>query len=526
MTFGDRFTILDDSFKSITANLEFTTNEQLALSKELKMMADMVRRHSILLKSVELKEVYEIITEHSDPEIALILASAKNPDGLYRFPTEDVIKQFMFGDTASIRPQLINPINNIFREGIRRVSAAFAASLLVLKYGIVDKQLDIATSIYAIGEKELDRIIHLPDKLTSPNAAAQENDTATLYFEPYSFTTTSLLSVYFFLPNSINASSWKLVNSYPIGTVVNTKLLTIAITDAINRYTLNQANNTNIIGALSLNGLQGLYTIGFGLRYITNGVESELISIKFEYGLSKTDTVPFKWGWLASLLGYEPINSSLLIVKNPKDSKLVSAKVDPSAFRQVLYFKNSELSAPATVQTAPIIPAALLDNTLTYRLSVTEDIIHSVSIPNDTPLLNRHDVLALTLINDLHKYKDESRLLGAIIRNDPLTENTPLTAVELVSWSVTNPETRLVLDILSVPDNIEIALGDVVQPITQFSSLPMSLVIESAYKRAFPFGTSGAGGSNQQPYIIKMKPSKLLDDLKQIDLLINGGGKY
>lgn len=508
--FNDRFTFDNPVFASIVSNLDNATDDQLAQSKELLTIASMVRRHSILIRSAELKEIYEIITTHSDPEIALILASAKNPDGTFKYASENAVKQFMFGSAESTVPGYINSTNNIFRDGIRRITAAFAASLLVNKLGIVEKQADIAEYIHKIGEQELDRILSLPDRLTSSQSPAAEEQSASLYFEPTEFVAETDLVMEFFMPDGSVLAVWQPAATFLAGTTVSTKQIALVLADVINRYTLNTANNANIIGALSLNGKQSYYSIDFSIRSLSVGLASELLSVRFTYGTSGVDKVPFNWGYFLNNLGKEPLNSSLFLVKNAKESKLLSSSLDPSSQRYVIYFRNKN----------PLI-SSNSSNKLVYRLSATEDTLHSVELPAGTLDANRFSQTGLMFLNDLHQYRDESRLLGAIVRNDSrLTDS--FTAVELICWSITNPETKLVLDILEVPSNVEIALGDLTGPISQFTSNALSVVCTATYKHFYPLGTLGTGKDSLQPSVIKMARSKLSERIIEESRAVNG----
>jgi hypothetical protein len=94
-------------------------------------------------------------------------------------------------------------------------------------------------------------------------------------------------------------------------------------------------------------------------------------------------------------------------------------------------------------------------------------------------------------MNSLQALTATTRLLGCIVRDDLISESAPMAAVELIAWSVTSPITYLVLDILSVPADIEIALGDIRSPQTTFSNLPLTIICKPLYERAL-----GAAAAN------------------------------
>jgi hypothetical protein len=210
------------------------------------------------------------------------------------------------------------------------------------------------------------------------------------------------------------------------------------------------------------------------------GFISEIVTVKIEYKNNPKQQLPFSWGIQLSDLKPYSINSQVLILKSPKVATLASIQADVKTYgRTVLYIRNASTPPPTVT------------GDLTYRLSVTEDLITTPTVVND--FSPRYSQMALALINSLHEYRAKSRLLGSIIQNDPITITNGVAAIELVAWSITNPEVKLVLDIMSVPSDIEISLGNELGPQVPYSSNPLTAVVTATYSR---FLTGAAVATN------------------------------
>jgi hypothetical protein len=89
--------------------------------------------------------------------------------------------------------------------------------------------------------------------------------------------------------------------------------------------------------------------------------------------------------------------------------------------------------------------------------------------------------VARLLLDALFKDKSMVRALGALVRDDDPGEDNPLAAIELVAFSVTNPEVWIILDLLEVPADIETATGTLQLVISSFSNRSKSVRVQSKY---------------------------------------------
>lgn len=132
---------------------------------------------------------------------------------------------------------------------------------------------------------------------------------------------------------------------------------------------------------------------------------------------------------------------------------------------------------------------------------------------------NRPNQVALLILDELVKRKEELILLGAVVKNEGLEESErPVCGIELVGFAVTELEEWLILDILEIPKDIEIATGSLFEVLTNYSNRPRSLKIDctSDYRlRAKKVGLGGEG----DPRIINYKESTLLKRFRTCDPL-------
>ncbi len=495
-TFADRFTYNNPTFATLADNIDSLTEEQLAsLSPELLSMAQMVRRFSVLTTNVTLREVYFAVTLHADPEIALVLAAAKNEDGTFRYGNTAVLKSFMFGPGTDTGTQFVNATNNIFVEGIRRVSASLAAALLIQKFSQISEQFEHGQALQEKAMADLDRILQMPD-LDDQAVAAQREELQRprIYFTPADLSAPIQFRI--FIPGSV--SSGVLTFDPTISSQPNTGGLVNAISDALNAQVITSTTQigsldslqtaTNIVAAPVLAGRDLLHYVEFIPRAAVLDQTAEVVTISFEGG----DT-PFTWGVDPQSLTNEPTNSALVVVQNTRFTAPAQIAEVADALRfvpTVLYIRQI---AGATVPTTT--------DEIRFRIGLTED-IYTVPMNQGTrPDTERPSIFAERLLDQLHEIKAETRLLGAIIRNDPITQTVPTqptTVLELISWAVGNPETFRTMDILTVPADLEVALGDYNGVWSAFSNLPRTLRVPNQYSRFFGEGTlptpQNAGG--------------------------------
>jgi hypothetical protein len=132
---------------------------------------------------------------------------------------------------------------------------------------------------------------------------------------------------------------------------------------------------------------------------------------------------------------------------------------------------------------------------------------------------NRFSQVAVALVNSLATISLDTRVTGAIIRNDPLVAVNRAAAIELIAWSTSNVITHLVLDVLEVPEDIEIAVGDRTKPRTLYSSNPKSLQVKNVFSK----GGSGPVDSiikKDQVYVLPRKKPRLWKTILDESLVV------
>jgi len=491
--FSRRFTIADPTFAAAIAAASPIDDRVLATSAAFLTVVKTIRSYSILLSGLKYTEIYNTITHDTDPEIAMLLLSAERLDGSPRYSTEQV-ESLMWGT-----PAIVNYAD--YSQGILEVSCKFAAAVFIGAFATQPFQHTMAEFLRKQAVISLDRLILLQSKTIVPNTDSvglEKVKEARFYFQPLEITLAKDLAVSFFIPCSVAASSWVSIKTYPAGTTIHTRTIASDIALAINRYTLKPTSSTNIIAAVTQSGEHGYPFIDFAMRDYTVGINCDLVSVQFvDAGGAKE--LPFKWGIETLDLYQTFINSCLLLQRTPKGTALstitAAAKAALVPDYNVLYFRNK-----AGTTLVPVPPPT---GSLTYRLSVTSSILKTAaSAANATT--PRYSQQAIALVNALQSNTTDTRLIGAVVRDDPMTDLAPMAAVELIAWSVLSPTTHLVLDILSVPDDIEIALGDKFGPQTDFSNLPFSLICKPLYEKTLGSSSTALPGAGHAAEVAQL----------------------
>lgn len=492
MDFTDRFLIATPSLSGVT--IADLTDEQLeTIAPSVKEFSDMVRTYSALINRKGAKQIYFICTEQVDPRIALILAAARDGQGLRLFPDLSAVKQVMFGQTDPSETAFVNPDNNIFTQGVRRVAAALTAATLIGQLAQIEEQAKHAEILENRAIGDLDRLLKVPDLATvTERKASGEDETKSFYFQPFEMELGSRIvkAEFFMASNAI--SSWQTVNNYTGS--FSTAHIVADLADAINSYTLTQQNG-NLIAAPILGDESSFYKLEFKARKRDVEVSCEVISVRFNFTDNPREVLPFKWGTSPAGLNDQFINSVLLAVQQ---GKLATASVTGSDRNKgeptVIYFKRAPVNNAGEVLDwkGDILSQATwtAQGNLTFRISpmMTENKTVSISYltnldTNEQTKLDalRPNQVAETLLNELFAIKGDTLALGALIRNDYPDNPSALVALELIAFSVTNPEAWLILDILELPADVQVAVGNLVAPLTPFSSKPRSIRVESKF---------------------------------------------
>lgn len=494
--FNDRFIHNNTALASL--DLSIATEATIkAVSPYLISMVDMVRGHSVLLKKKTVQEVYTAITQLADSRIALILAAARDQSGNQLFPDFQLIREFMFGIDSNIIVEADVRFNqkDIFIQGIERVSTALAAAYLIAQLSQLQEQAKHAQVIEENALADLDRILKVPALKDAANRAINDqelDERLSLYFKKYTGFLTEPLSVYCFM-SSLNMLSWFKVAEYTDN--ISTTELISDLCDYVNMSSLN-AVNSNIVASPVLSSTDHIQKIDFSTRLRDTEINSELISVKIQYGLNSS---PFSWGIEKTQMSQDSINSLLLLVNKGKYTKIQTS--DSSSQLNVLYIRKSSTFFNNDFDVVyRVVPSMEENGTATLKYTELDEYD-----TNDRPA-----AFALLLLNELYNTSSTTKVLGTIIKNDAPTQEGHVSAMQLVAYSASKLITAAILDILTVPPDLEIALGNIDRPVTQYSNKPRSLRVPAAY---VPFATNTSSSSAQ---LVTVKESSLVRRMQDI----------
>lgn len=531
--FDDRFTYANPALAA--ANFETITDAQLeALSPELKEMSRLVRGRSVLLGRKTTREIYNTITQQADATISLYLAAARDNLGLRLFPDLEAVKQVMFGPTATAT-QYVNPERNIFVQGLRKVAVDLTASILIGQLASIPEQEKHASYLEQQALTDLKRILEIPDLTAgSQTSAGPDTDSGAFYFRPDTLTLTTALRAEVFMPSLVGATTWQPVATYT-GSVTVAEIVA-DIADAINALTLD-AKSTNLLAAPILSG-SNAHILKVHARSRDTVVGVELISIRFRWASGAQLPVPLIWGTQLDQLAPQPLNSLLLSVAQGRTASVASSATQ-TAEPIVLYLRRAETDSSGNVLTATgsIMPRSTWSNAnLSFRISPTMETALTVPLTTTTSTdpdeqlrldKQRPGQLALLLLNQLFVNKTQTRALGALIRNDPETDVRPLAAVELIAFSLTSGVAWIILDLLELPPDLEVAIGDRTRPLTSFASKPRSIRVETTLLSGVSSSaTSGVTSSFDAATVTLTTSSRLQSALDRSEVFKEWQGGY
>jgi hypothetical protein len=506
MEFNDRFgTTLTG------VNLDTITDVQLSsISPVLYEMVTVIRGYSVLIRRKSIREIYEVIINQSDPRIALILAASRDNSGNQLFPTLTIVKTFMFGtvDDTVVKADVSFNEKSIFISGIRRVSCALSAAYLIGQLSQVPEQAQHSIILEKQAIDDLDRILKVPELKSAIQQAHNNEETKPrIYFEPTKINIGDrVLKVSVYL--STISSLWVDVNNYT--NTINITNIIADISDYINEATLN-SKTSNILASPVMSGILNLHYIEFDSRLRKVEINTELVSVKFSFTDSQGTFIelPFKWGLdNKNLLPYA-VNSCLIQVDQSGNASAIESVNDEYKL-DTIYFRTREVDDAGN---EIIIADGTIDN-LEYRISPTQVDSILLEVAYDS-LEDRPNLMAVSLLNSLFEFKAETKVLGSIIQNDPVTVTTPMTGLQLVAWTITNKEVDLILDILDIPLDIEIALGNIKGPMTTFSNKPRSVRVKTQFERQSNILEEDMSNSSRVK-LIRNRQSSLLTKLNDI----------
>lgn len=540
IVFNDRFAYGNNAITDSDID-NLTDTELEAKSSELKLMANMVRRHSVLLKRKTAKEIYNITTSQTDPRISLIIAAATDKEGKRLFPSMQAVKDLMFGPIPNSSlgltdtQQLVNESSNIFIQGIREISTRLTAAVLIMQLAQIPEQEKHGAGLEKNAIADLERLLQIPDAAVLEEENTRSNIVSFVIREStITPTVDNPLDVYLYMPVGINGT-WKRIAAYT--TTINTSTIALAIADAINVETLGR-ENANLIASVVLNSERGYHTIDIAARRRDIEVATEVISIKIErrnyIGLEGNLVM---WGINPTNLTMDTVKGHILAVQRGRVSIVSATNRAVSQQPTILYIRRRELNDNKEVldeSNAVVNESEWTEGSIKFRVSPRSEKTIEIEVPrltdsdvNKQELLdvNRPNQIALLILDELVKRKEELILLGAVVKNEGIGQtDRPVCAIELIGFSVTDLEEWLILDILEIPKDIEIATGSIFEVLTNYSNRPRSLKIDCT--NDYRLRTKRSVGEGD-PRIINYKESTLLkkfrhcDNLKQLSISIN-----
>lgn len=545
--FSDRFSYPSED--GISPSIDYNTAQSLtdtdleANSPELKEMAQMVRRFSVLLQRTATKEIYNLIVSESDPRIALVLSAAKSKeDNIPLFGGPGAVKEIMYADPD--RPGLTLYTNrNLFSDGIRRVSAALTASRLIGQLAQIEEQAKHANIIEKQALEDLNRIILTWDISKISNLTEQEKEErppASFYFQPGVWELSSEKELVVQWQSPSIQKDWTEVGIYD-GTFETWQVVNAIVDDINSKSVFN--NDSPLLAACELSGQYYAnpnrpnsilyHSISFYPRRPMPGIIAYSINIRMELRLKEgeidlsedefpVNRTPFIWGPHGESLDYYNTNGCIIVIRYNKltGSRAESEDYDPF----VLYFRNNYDYANADTTYVP------QDGKLIYRVQPWQPNLSTIDPETGTPIETvevaiprltssdpveqqaldnaRFSQVALALLNSLADLNLDTRVTGALIRNDPSTAVDSCAALELVPWSKQRVIIAVVLDILEVPPDILLATGDRARPLTQYSNKPRSIMVKNPQSDNAN-GVVDAVMKKEQPYVIKRRRPNL-----------------
>jgi hypothetical protein len=496
--FNDRFIITNPSLSTVDINTIKETDLP-TLYPDLYNVVLMVRRHSVLLKRKTLAEIYNAVTEHADPRIGLVLAAARDPDGNQMFPDLSHARQFMFGTIAT--PPSTSPVRyqdrNIFVDGIERVAAALAASILIAQLAQLPEQANHANILEKQALDDLDRIITIPRAVNVDTEMVASDQRVAFLFSASEFfvpDTESVIVRIFMMSDGISYG-WYTVGTYQGD--LDTKMFVADISDTINTLTLGGSQQGQLVAAPLLDN--NIHSIEVAARSRDAVVSYHTISIDISYydaqGV-RLPELPFTWGVINTELNPTWLKSALIKVEKGVTNSLSFDDLRMKNSMNVLYFRRALTNIDGELVSADGSLILEYDNVVRYRLNPAMEEPAKFKLNEDTPAELRPSEVAEGILQGMHNLHTKIgavRGLGAIIRNDPLIKGTnptvhpvvdqKLVALELVATTASIKEVWLILDVLDLPYDIEIALGNTIGPMTQFSNRPRSIRVEAFYDR-------------------------------------------
>lgn len=507
--FSDRFLRENPILTPDKVN-SMSESELLASSSELKRMVDSVKRVDSTLARAKAKDIFFVITDYADPRIGGVLAAAIDKStGNRLFDSIDEVKQIMFPPEGGNE----NLQLTIFNDTVRQSSVTLTASRLVGNLAAAGQNFRGQAEYLANSAiKDIERITENIDveQIRQEQGIVQNNEEvqrASIFFERTSFNLESPLDVYVYVSGS--TSSWDKVGTFE--GLTSTADIVSKIGDFINSLTLGE-NSANLIAAPSLSGESSTHSIYFEARRYSTEFSAEVISIKFD-----SLKVPFNWGIRKNELSSYQINSLIVATNMGKIGSEDTSSATPLISHKegkpsVLYIRNKQdvtikQQEKYIFKISPLIEKEMV---VPFGRFTSNDQEEQESLDRQRP-----SQFALSLTKKLHEIKSDSKCLGAIIKNDPVDSNSrPTVGIELIGYEVAVKDVWIVLDLIKIPKDLEVAVGDLRQPLTNFSNEPRSIRVENTYLSNTDPSDVNELESFDSPKLLSRPPSSYLNRIR------------
>lgn len=519
LNFSDRFSYPEpNGIPGYSAdNMDSLTEAQiLEASPELSSMVDIVRRASVLLRRKTALEIFKIITFESDPRIALILASAKRrSDSTYLFQGLTQVQEVMFASaTRGVSGQTNR---NLFSDGIKRVSAILTASVLIGQLAQVTEQAEHSKVLEKQALEDLDRICltyELSSNTSSGHLAEIEEQPGFIFNSTnIVLNTNESVRVSWYATHLTN--SWInlpfYTSSLPVWRIVSD------LADSINAVSV-LYKGIGLVASVQLAGKKNefysnTHILRFYARNTNSGLTTYSLNIKIEKYTNTTSTnvSPFVWGINMNSLTNNILNGLILVIK---DSKTTTINKELEIEPQVLYIRNKvqySAGGPTPPTTAKVkyrlqfwSPNEIISSTDFNEITITRRIDSNAAVQIELDN-SRYSQVAVSLMEAITVERNYSGMTGALIKNDPLTAYPPEAAIELIAWTLSRLNVYVVLDILEVPIDIDIATGNLISAYSLYSSNPKSVRVPA---RTLAGGAIINNTSFTQPPLLSTQPKR------------------
>ena len=253
-----------------TININTIPEATLLENPEVVTMVNMVRNASVTLKQAKVRDIVRTIIDHSDPECGFIISAAKDNDGKFLYPDETVVQTLMFNST------------NRFMDGVRRISAMFAAAYMIANIGgvVIAETTNLAELLKTRSTEELKMLLELPEAadaaVTDDRFSDNQIQILRFFFEKTHWTSHEDLQLLCKIDIVGLDPQYLAYMGY-----TTTAVLVRTIADKIN--TMTAGTEVPVICAPQLAYSPELHALELYVKYQVVGSIAELVTIGFEW---------------------------------------------------------------------------------------------------------------------------------------------------------------------------------------------------------------------------------------------------